>query len=228
MRKSLQKGAGNYQGITMLSLASIRRCLPSTSTTVLIALSALLAGGVIQVRSWLAAHDAAIHLAATLEAQEQLVAQANQRQRERDNSLAKTISSIAQAKRRVDTPAKAAAAIPDVLPPLPAPLHLQLPAPTLQEPQPPALPPPAVATIPQVDLKPLYDYAQDCHACQASLAVADDNLEDEKAKLDAVTAERDAAVRASKGGGFWSRLRHNAKWFALGAATGALAAAASR
>ena len=203
------------------SLANLRNWLPRAAAPV--ALAVLLVVGALVGRSWLTAHDAALHLAATLEAQEKLVAQANQRQRERDNSLTKTLTAIAQAKRRVNTPAKSAAAIPEVLPSLPEPLKIELPQPTPSQPE-----PPASVTVPQADLKPLYDYAQDCRACGASLAAAHDDLADERAKLTAITVERDAAMRAVRGGGFWSRLRRNAKWFALGAAAGALATTASR
>ena len=203
----------------MSSFTALRRLLPSTLILVVIAattLAVLLAG-----RSWLAAHDAAIHLAATLKAQEQVLAEANQRQRERDASLAAALAQINAAKRRVNTPAQAAAAIPTALPPLPEPLELQLPQPT------PELPvPPAVATVPQADLKPIYDYLQDCRACQISLAAERENLTDERAKLAAVTTERDAAIQAARGGTFWQRLKRNAKWFALGAAAAAAAGAA--
>jgi hypothetical protein len=79
-----------------------------------------------------------------------------------------------------------------------------------------------------VDLKPIYDYLQDCRACQASLAATRDNLIDEREKLAAVTAERDAAIKATRGAGFWSRVQHSAKWFVVGAAIGALATSANR
>ena len=151
------------------------------------------------------------------------MAEANQRQRERDASLAAALAQINAAKRRVSTPAQVVAEIPSALPPLPKPVEIQLPPPTLEQPE-----PPAVATVPQVDLKPIYDYLQDCRACQISLAATRENLADERAKLAAVTTERDAAIQAVRGGTFWTRLKHNAKWFALGAAAAAAATAAAR
>jgi hypothetical protein len=83
------------------------------------------------------------------------------------------------------------------------------------------------AEIPTTDLKPLYDYVQDCRSCQAQLAAAKLNQADDAAKLAATSRERDAAITAAKGGTFWRRLRRNAQWFALGAAAGAAAASAS-
>jgi len=205
----------------MLPLTNLRRYLPATA--VLLAVTALLALALLAVRSWLAAHDAEVQLKATLQAQNQIMAQADERQRQRDASLSTTLAAITQAKRRVNTPARAAAEIPQLLPPLPEPLQLEIPPPTPELPE-----PPAEAIVPQVDLKPIYDYLQDCRACQASLTVARDDLTDERAKVAAVTSQRDAAVRAARGGGVWSRLRRNTKWFIIGAAAGALATAASQ
>jgi hypothetical protein len=84
------------------------------------------------------------------------------------------------------------------------------------------------AQIPAADLKPLFDYVQDCRACQAQLAVAKQNSSDDAAKIAALTRERDAAVTASRGGSFWRQLRRNVLWLAVGAGIGATAAAAHR
>lgn len=79
------------------------------------------------------------------------------------------------------------------------------------------------AQIPAADLKPLYDYVQDCRSCQAQLATAKLNAADNAAKLSATTRERDAALAVAKGGTFWRRLRRNALWLAVGASAGAVA-----
>jgi len=85
---------------------------------------------------------------------------------------------------------------------------------------------PASAEIPAVDLKPLYDYVQDCRACQAQLIAAKQNHADDATKLQAMTRERDAAIITAKGGTFWRRFRRNAEWLVIGAATGAAVIAA--
>jgi len=77
------------------------------------------------------------------------------------------------------------------------------------------------AEIPSADLKPLYDYVQDCRACQARLAAATQNAADDASKIAALSRERDAAVTSSKGGSFWRQLRRNALWLAVGAGAGA-------
>ena len=76
------------------------------------------------------------------------------------------------------------------------------------------------AEIPAADLKPLYNYVQDCGACNAQLAVAKQNASDDAAKISALTRERDAAIAASKGGSFWRRLRHDAFILSVGTAIG--------
>jgi len=78
----------------------------------------------------------------------------------------------------------------------------------------------ASAEIPAADLKPLYNYVQDCRACQIRLASATQNSSDEAAKIAALTRERDAAVTASKGGTLWRRFRSDALWLAVGASLG--------
>jgi hypothetical protein len=84
---------------------------------------------------------------------------------------------------------------------------------------------PIVANIPQADLKPLYDYLENCEATTLDDATARKDLTDEQTQVTALTKERDAAVSSAKGGGFWTRFRRGAKWCAIGAATGAIAGA---
>lgn len=106
-------------------------------------------------------------------------------------------------------------------------------APSVPSPIPPHGHPPAQAQdlpeapsaqIPVADLKPLYDYVQECRSCQAQLAAAKQDSVDNAAKLSALTHERDAALTAAKGGTMWLRLRRNALWFAIGAGAGVAAA----
>ncbi|MBZ5696250.1 MAG: hypothetical protein LAN36_12925 [Acidobacteriia bacterium] len=88
---------------------------------------------------------------------------------------------------------------------------------------PPSCDPPnnCSAQIPAGDLKPLYDFVQDCRACQAQLAAARQDKSDDAAKIVALIRERDAAITAAKGGSFWRRLRRNTMWFVVGAGVGA-------
>src|SRR5579862_4011776 len=87
--------------------------------------------------------------------------------------------------------------------------------------------PQSTAEIPAADLAPLYNYVQDCRACQLQLTAAKQNASDNAPKIRAPTLERDAAVTAAKGGPFWLRLKRNAHWLAIGAAIGAVSSAAA-
>jgi hypothetical protein len=82
------------------------------------------------------------------------------------------------------------------------------------------------AILPSADLKPLYGFAIECKICQAKLAAAQADLTDERAKTAVLTQERNEAVKAAKGGSLLRRIARNAKWLAIGAAAGALAAKA--
>jgi hypothetical protein len=84
------------------------------------------------------------------------------------------------------------------------------------------------AQIPAADLKPLYDYLLDCKACEAKLTAAQSDLADEKLKTATLTKSRDEALKAAKGGSTFQRTIRALKWFALGAAAGALAAQTHR
>jgi hypothetical protein len=77
------------------------------------------------------------------------------------------------------------------------------------------------------DLAPLYNYVQDCRACQLQLTAAKQNASDDAAKIRSLTLERDAAVTTAKGGRFWLRLKRNAHWLAIGTAAGAVTSAAA-
>ena len=73
------------------------------------------------------------------------------------------------------------------------------------------------AKIPVQDLKPLFDFVQDCRACDAELDAAHKTAVDDSMKIKTLTSERDLAVRAEKGS-FWHGVRQDMIWFAFGMA----------
>jgi hypothetical protein len=121
-------------------------------------------------------------------------------------------------KRTIVTPAQIVRELPSQIP-LPSPIVLQ---PTPASPNPPS--PQTKAAIPAEDLKPLYDFAIDCKACQSKLAAAQGDLTDERQKTTSLT-ERDDALRIARGGSLLRRIGRAAKWFLIGA--GAVAAKAA-
>ena len=175
--------------------------------------------------AWRTSQKNSAQLAATLASQNALIEQATAREQQRNAQLTVALASIAAEKHRVQTPQQAVDAIPSLLPPLPLPVKILLPDLTQFPKQGEAAP--ASISIPQGDLKPLYDSLQDCRACALERDATKKDLADEQARFTALTHERDAAVAAAHGGSFWSRLKHATKWFVIGVAAGAAAATAS-
>ena len=185
--------------------------------------------------AWRADRRDRAHLAADLAAAKQALQQADTRQHERDAQLVQTLATLAAEKRSITTPAQIVRDLPQ---------QISLPSPIVLQPAPPAQPGEAVsaatppnparnsdqlqAVIPAADLKPLYDFTLDCKACQARLAASQSDLTDERAKTAVLTHERDEALRAAKGGSVFRRMARAAKWFAIGAAAGAIAAQSRR
>ena len=198
--------------------------------------------------AWRAEREDRAKLALQLATAQQSLTHATDRQQSRDTDLLRTLADLATQKRQVITPAQIVQALPQQIP-LPQPItqappqasagsgpaatqiqrasaldsHIDISAqskrPTVPEPQ---------ALIPSSDLKPLYDFALDCKACQAKLTTAQSDLTDEKSKTATLTSERDAAVRVAKGGSTLQRVARAAKWLLIGAVAGTLAARAAR
>lgn len=196
--------------------------MPTTTLHRILFTAALLAVALLADAWRTARHDSA-QLAATLVSQKVALQQAADHEKQRDAELSAALSAITSQKNKVQTPQQAAAAIPSVLPPLPFPVSVHIP--TLTPSAKPADDLPTTISIPQPDLKPLYDELQDCRAASLQSAVAQKDLADEKVRSSALAKERDAAVAAAHGGSFWVRLKREAKWFAIGIAVGAAATA---
>jgi len=199
--------------------------------------------------SWQADRRDRATLAAQLAAAQQTIAQATASQHDRDALLNQTLAQISAQKQAAVTTAQILKDLPAAMS-LPVPLTLktdnsqansatndasgETAHPTAsQSSQLPSNPSPKPgrdpdATLPAADLKPLYDFALDCKACQAKLATSQSDLADEKTKTTALTKERDAALKAAKGGSTLRRIARAAKWFAIGVAAGAVAAKATR
>jgi hypothetical protein len=182
--------------------------------------------------AWRAERTARAKLATELSVAQQSLTQASDRQQSRDADLLRTLASLAAQKRDVQTPAQILQALPQQIP-LPQPIVVAVPPtnPSTDSPQNSAAkptPPEPQAVIPSADLKPLYDFALDCKACQAKLTAAQSDLADEKTKTATLTKERDDAIRTAKGGSTLQRIARAAKWLLIGAAAGTLAARAKR
>ena len=173
--------------------------------------------------AWRSARHDSQQLAATLASQNATIQQSGDREKQRDSQLATALAAIQSEKRAIRTPQQAAKQLPDVLPPLPLPVSIHVP--DLSTKLPPGESPAASVSIPQADLVPLYDDLQDCRASQAQTDTLQKDLADEKAGSAALRQERNTAVTAARGGSVLQRLKRAAKWFAIGVAVGAAAAA---
>lgn len=187
------------------------------------------------VGSWRAARQEQAQLQAELKVTQQALQEANQRQKDRDVVLSRQLDKLSKQKASVNSPTQVLSALPDLLP-LPVPLAV------VQDASPgaqgegtlgsknslPIVAPQPKVTLPVEDLKPLYDYAVECKACQLKLAASEADLKDERVKTVALGRERDNALREARGGSALRRIVRAAKWFAIGAAAGAVAAKLSR
>jgi len=192
---------------------------------ILAAIAALIAVclGIIVVRSWKASRQVANDMQVIFRAQAPLLDQANKREQQRDAALSKNLARISHEERAATNPADVVKRLRAAFPTLPHPLSVSLVPRASDGPE-----PPAIVSVPQTDLEPLFDRLEECRACQEKLATVQQDLEDERAEVSALTIERDAAVKAARGGGFWSRFRIAVKWFVIGGAMGALAASSAR
>jgi hypothetical protein len=206
--------------------------------------------------AWRADRRDTAKLTADLATAKQSLTQADTRQHERDAQLQQILATLAAEKRTITTPIQILRNLPQQIP-LPAPIALQSDSHSCGapgfvecgglaaalttkpnhrqstsggEPSPtgPKSETPSQVAIPAEDLKPLYDFAIDCKACRAKLTATQADLTDERSKTAVLTHERDEAVRAAKGGSLLRRIARNAKWLAIGAIAGAVAATAHR
>ena len=186
--------------------------------------------------AWSADRRDRAELAAQLATAKQSLAQADARQHDRDAQLLQALAALAAEKRAITTPAQIVGELPRQIP-LPSPILLRPPnnaaaagtksLPDASRPIPdPKITAGTTAVIPAEDLKPLYDFALDCHSCQAKLAASQSDLADEREKTALLTKERDQAIRITKGGSALRRFARAVKWLAIGAAIGAVASRA--
>jgi hypothetical protein len=195
--------------------------------------------------AWRAERSDRSKLATELAIAQQSLTQASDRQQSRDADLLHTLATLAAQRRDAQTPQQILQSLPQQIP-LPQPIALAPPAPqptsadqtsTTNEAASTASPkhsaakpsaPAPQAVIPSADLKPLYDFALNCKACQTKLTAAQSDLADEKTKTATLTKERDAAVRTAKGGSAIQRFARAAEWLLIGAAAATLAARATK
>ena len=203
---------------------------------------AVLAAGVLV--AWRDARKEQAALQVELRTTQQALAEATARQASRDAAVNDLVAGLKKQEAAVQKPAQVVTALPGVIT-LPAPVTIEPeatgttnPVGGTERPASEGEPYKSARSLPEgispkvnfpaEDLKPLYDFAVECKACQAKLVGAQADLADEKLKSQALGRERDDALQAAKGGSVLRRIARAAKWFAIGAAAGAIAAKAAR
>ena len=165
-----------------------------------------------------------------LQTLQQSLTEAAAREQARDAAAQKQVQQWQRQAAKVQSPQDVLKALPTVLP-LPEPITMETPSvgatpkasASPQKPSAPQAHTAGFATIPVGDLKPLYNAAVACKECQTELTAAQADLKDEQTKTQALSRERDDALRAAKGGSVLRRVARAAKWFFIGAAAGAVA-----
>lgn len=200
---------------------------------VAVILAVLLAG--IGFHEWMLEHDARIK-AETSAKQDQGTIADLQKQRDtltaadkqRDDAAAAAIATLSRAAASQTTPKQIAAWLPKEIP-VPQPITVQVPTTTPANPA-----PPAIASIPEADLAPIKDLLVQAKTCSLELPEAKSDLSSCQAQLKLAgeqlsAAQNEAASwkKAAKGT-FWGRVKHDVKWFGVGAAAGAIAGLAAK
>ena len=218
------------------------------SLKLLLVLAAIVSISIV-VYAWVDARRDEQSLKATIATQNKALDAANADKRQNDSDRQKALAQINSLKRRVKTPSAAVQGLNESLP-LPEPITFvpveetratplsgastgngngsdgSRPgsSPISQNPdwraRAKASPPGSSAILPAVDLVPLYQYTQNCRACSVELDSARANALDDQKKIAALTAQRDAAVKTSRGGSVVRRIKQSAIWFAVGAGVG--------
>ncbi len=173
--------------------------------------------------AWHSARQDSQKLAATLAAQNNSIQQAADREKQRDQQLAATLTQIQIQKRAVRTPQQAAQNLTSALPELPLPVFVHIPNLSAPAPQSDTDTQETTLLIPTPDLLPLYNNLQDCRASAAQTEALQKDLADEKARSASLQRELDSAKSAARGGPILTRMKQAARWFAIGALTAAAA-----
>ncbi len=173
---------------------------------------------------WLQEHDARMKAEAQTGQQQKQIDGLQHQQADTQNALNQKLAMIEKTRQSPATAAQLVGDASRLLPGLPVPLQMQT------APKDPALPnAPATQTvvIPEADFKSIRDAQVTCEENAAKLGACQTFGEESKQQLQLTQQQRDEWKTAAKGGSIWHRALGAAKWFAVGAGTGAGLYAAS-
>jgi hypothetical protein len=190
-----------------------------------LAVSAALVLGLIALagQGWLHEHDARLKAESLVSGQQQRIDEINKQVAATQQALSGQIAGIERERSRPATAAQVVSEARALIPNLPEEVKV--------EEVPSALPNgPSAATIvvPEADFQAVRDAQLTCEENTARLNACQSVQSDAKQQAALLTAERDEWKTAAKGGSVWHRALGAAKWFAVGAASGAVIYAVER
>jgi hypothetical protein len=173
-------------------------------------------------RGWLREHDARLKAESMSSQQQKQIDGFKQQEANTQQELVARVAGIERERSRPATAAQLASDANTLIPDLPQAVVVQDSAPTL-----PSGPPVQSVLVPEADFKAIRDAELTCQENSARLTACQSLQADAKQELALTAAQRDEWKTAAKGGSVWHRALGAAKWFAVGAASGAAGYAAA-
>ena len=167
---------------------------------------------------WLQEHDARLKAESQTSQQQRLIEGLQHQQAMNQQALAVKLSVLKQARSRPATAAQIVDAA-RLLPNLPKPLEVKS---VPDNPGLPTGPATQTVTIPEVDFKGIRDAQLTCDENGVKLNACESSQQNTSQQLKLTEAQRDEWKTTAKGGSIWHRMIGAAKWFAIGAGSGAV------
>ena len=169
---------------------------------------------------WVREHDARLQAETQTAQQDKQISGLKEQQQETQSTLVARLAALEREKKQPITASQFADDTKQLLPALPAALQVR------SLPDNPALPDgpkSQVVVVPQEDITVLRDAQISCEENAARLTACESTQSNLRQEMKLTAAERDEWKATAKGGSFWHRTLGAAKWFAVGAGTGAAA-----
>jgi hypothetical protein len=166
---------------------------------------------------WLQEHDARLKAESLSNGQQKQLEGLKQQAAETQGALASKVAGIERERSQPSTAALVVRETSALVPSLPEAIEAREVPATL-----PNGPPSEEVVVPQADFKAIRDAQLTCEEDSVKLTACQALQVDAKQQIALTEAQRDEWKSAAKGGSVWHRALGAAKWFAVGAASGAV------
>jgi len=174
------------------------------------------------IHGWLQEHDARLKAESLSNDQQKQLARLRQQAATTQEALASKVASIERERSQPATAAQVVRETSTLIPNLPEAMEVQEFPSAL-----PNGPSTEAVVVPAADFKSIRDAQLTCEEDNVKLTACQTLQADARQQLTLTEAERDGWKSAAKGGTVWHRALGAAKWFAVGAASGAVVYAAA-